>query len=256
MRKVVIFQHVSNEILGTLNPLLKKRGLRIRYVNFERHPDEEPVLDRYNGIVILGGHMGVYEADRYTHIKVEMQLIEKALAKGIPILGICLGSQILAHVLGAEVRKHSEKEIGWHDVHLTEEGQKDPLLSHFKKSEKIFQMHGDTFDIPKSAQHLAYSDLCPGQAFRYGDKVYGFQFHLEVDRAMIDRWLQSPMNQEDLQNSQGKFTAERISSETEQYLEHSIDLSQKTFSKFIDLFQLKERPQLLDSGHGKPRRPE
>lgn len=92
MRKVLVFQHVSNEILGTLNPLLKSRGMRIRYINFDRSPDEAPSVDRYSGLVILGGHMGVYEADKYTHIKVEMQLIEKALKKNIPILGICLGS--------------------------------------------------------------------------------------------------------------------------------------------------------------------
>lgn len=256
MRKVLVFQHVSNEILGTLNPLLKMRGMRIRYVNFERNPNETPSVDRYNGIIVLGGHMGVYEAEKYTHIKVEMQLLEKALAKKIPILGICLGSQILAHVLGADVRKSKEKEIGWTDIHLTESGQKDPLLSHFQKTEKIFQMHGDTFDIPKAAEHLAFSNACAGQAFRYGENAYGLQFHLEVDKPMIQRWLQVPANLQYLLQSDGKWSAEQIAQETEKHLSHSLKLSEQTFSKFIDLFKMKERPELIGSGHGKPHKPE
>lgn len=248
MRKVLVFQHVAHEILGTLNPLLKQRGLRVRYVNFDREPEAQPSVQKYNGLIILGGHMGVYEAEKYTHIKVEMKLIEQALAKGIPILGICLGAQILAHVLGAPVRKHTEKEIGWCDLDLTEEGVKDPLLKHFKKREKIFQMHGDTFDIPNSAVQLASSQVCPGQAFRYANKVYGFQFHLEVDQAMIFRWLENPQ----MDISKEKITPEKMREETQLHLANSVQLSQQTFSQFIDLFALKDRPVLLGSDHAKP----
>lgn len=251
MRKVLVFQHVAHEILGTLNPLLKQQGLRIRYVNFERNPDEQPSLEKYNGLIVLGGHMGVYEAEEYTHIKTEMKLIEAALKKGIPILGICLGAQILAHVLGADVRRSPQKEVGWCDIELTAEGQKDPLFSHFQKTERIFQMHGDTFDIPQSAVHLASSQACLGQAFRLNENVYGLQFHLEVDQAMILRWLKNPRNQEQMLKDCGSVTSEQIEQETQTRIQHSIDLSQKTFQKFIELFHLPERPVLLGSGHGK-----
>lgn len=247
MRKILVFQHVAHEILGTLNPMIKSRGLRARYVNFDRDPNASPSIQKYNGLVILGGHMGVYEADKYTHIKVEMQLIEEALKKGIPILGICLGAQILAHVLGANVRKSPEKEIGWYDIEMTSAGQSDSLFSHFKKTEKIFQLHGDTFDIPQSATHLASSKICNGQAFRYGDKVYGLQFHLEVDKAMIHRWLNNPTNQKEIEASNGLFSMDKIRQETDERIEHSMSLSQQTFGKFIDLFALKERPVLLGS---------
>jgi GMP synthase (glutamine-hydrolysing) len=250
MRKVLIFQHVAHEILGTLNPLLKSQGLRIRYVNFERNPDEQPSLEKYNGLIVLGGHMGVYEAEEYKHIKTEMKLIEAALKKGIPILGICLGSQILAHVLGAEVRRSPKKEVGWCDIELTSDGQKDPLLSHFQKKERIFQMHGDTFDIPQSAVHLASSETCLGQAFRWNENVYGLQFHLEVDQAMITRWLKNPRNHEQMLKNEGLSAAD-IEKETENRIGHSIHLSQQTFQKFVDLFHLPERPVLLGSGHGK-----
>lgn len=250
MRKVLVFQHVAHKILGTLNPTLKEHGLRIRYVNFERDPDLDPTIEKYNGLIILGGHMGVYEADTYKHIKVEMKLIEEALNKNIPILGICLGAQMLAHVLGSEVRKSSDKEIGWYDINLTEAGQKDPILSHFQKTEKIFQLHGDTFDVPKSATHLASSSLFPGQAFRFGDKVYGLQYHLEVDEAMIHRWLLNKRNQEEIIHSNGKFSIDQIRLETELYISRSMNLSRQTFSNFIELFALKERSILLGSDEG------
>ena len=247
MRKILVFQHVAHKILGTLNPALKSSRLNIRYVNFERTPDEHPSVQKYNGLIILGGHMGVYEADKYKHIRVEMQLIEEALKKNIPILGICLGAQLLAHVLGAPVRKNIEKEIGWCDIDLTDEGLKDPLLSHFKPREKIFQLHGDTFDIPQSAIHLAQSDICHGQAFRYGDKVYGLQFHLEVDQPMIQRWLDNPRNYDEMFSHQQNFSKEQISLETEEFLPHSMDLSRQTFEKFIGLFSLKQKQIRLGS---------
>lgn len=250
--KVLVFQHVAHEILGTLNPLLKEQKFRVRYINYERDPDSRPSIEKYDGLIILGGHMGVYEADKYTHIRIEMQIIEEALKKNIPVLGICLGAQILAHVLGANVKKHTQKEIGWCDVHLTSSGAKDKLLSHFKKSEKIFQMHGDTFEIPKSAEHLAYSEVCEGQAFRYGEKVYGLQFHLEVDRPMIERWLKNPVHKKDLAESGGTLTEEKVIAETQTHIDHSISLSHQTFKNFIALFDLKPRSILLGSGHGKP----
>lgn len=251
MRKVLVFQHVAHKILGTLNPTLKEHGLRMRYINFERNPEEEPTLEKYNGLIILGGHMGVYEAEKYTHIKTEIKLIEEALRKNIPILGICLGSQMLAHVLGAKVRKSEEKEIGWYDLSLTKEGQVDPLFDHFQPSEKVFQLHGDTFDVPKSAVHLARSERCASQAFRYGDKVYGIQFHLEVDRPMIHRWLENQRNQQEIAASSGMFNMEQIRLDTEDYISQSMQLSHETFRKFIELFALKARPLLLGTDHAK-----
>jgi GMP synthase (glutamine-hydrolysing) len=247
MRKVLVFQHVANRILGTLNPTLKERGLNMRYVNFERFPEEKPSIDKYNGLIILGGHMGVYEADLYKHIKVEMQLIEEALKKDIPILGICLGAQLLAHVLGAKVTKSEIKEVGWCDIELTREGKADPILSHFNKTEKVFQLHGDTFEIPKAAKHLASSNICEGQAFSYGEKVYGLQFHLEVDEEMILRWLVSTKNQEEIFSNIPNFTIEKVTSETQDHISNSLNLSHQTFNKFIDLFSLKNKPMRLGS---------
>jgi len=248
MRKVLVFQHAAHEILGTLNPLLKERGFRVRYVNFHRHPDMIPSIEKYDGLVVLGGNMGVYEADAYPHIKVELKIIEEALKKDIPILGICLGSQMLAHVLGSPARKAQTKEIGWCDVELTDQAKGDPVFKDFAPKEKIFQMHGDTFDVPKSATHLAHSKEFPAQAFRVGNKVYGMQFHLEVDQPMIHRWLKADYNKEFLKDS----NHEQILKDTDVNIERALKLSRATFARFIESFGEFERQELLGSEHAKP----
>lgn len=247
----MVFQHVAYELLGTLNPLLKQAGFRIRYLNFEREPELEPKIKNYNGLVILGGYMGAYEWKRFPHLKAEMRAIEEALEKDIPILGICLGAQLIAQTLGAKVQKHSEMEIGWTDVSLTAEGERDPVLAEFEKRQTIFHWHQDTFELPSEAEHLAHSRLCQNQAFRYGDKVYGFQFHLEVDEPMIHRWLKVPGNRKMLEHTKGRVSEELILKETHQHIQRSLALSRKVFSRFIDLFELPPRPILLGSGHEK-----
>ena len=250
MRKVIIFQHVAHKILGTLNPTLKEHKLNIRYINFERTPDESPTLQKYHSLIVLGGHMGVYQAEKYQHIKTELRLIEEALKKDIPILGICLGAQLIANVLGAKVRKHIEKEIGWYDVQFTPDGQKDKLFNHFNSSEKLFQMHGDTFDIPSGAIKLASSKTCESQAFRFGEKVYGLQFHLEVDEPMIHRWLSYENNIKDMHEY--NFSTDLIKEETLKFAPRSTELSFKTFGNFVELFANKPKQIALGTDHSKP----
>ena len=251
MKRVLVIQHESYEALGTWGPVLKNLGTRIRYVNFERDPDAKPSLHGYGGIILLGGYMGVYESDSYAHLKVELKLIEEALKRDLPILGICLGSQILAAVLGAQVGPHTEREMGWYDVKLTDEGVVDPVLGHFQASEKVFQSHGDTFMIPKSAVHLACSEICTGQAFRYGKNAYGLQFHLEVNQTIVDDWLEMPTNHEIFLSSDGKFSREKIRQDTVQYLSKSMKLSEETFRRFLRIAGAKDRQIRLGSGHEK-----
>lgn len=252
MRKILVFQHVAHEILGTLNPLLKARGHRVRYINYERDPEARPNIDKYSGLIILGGHMGVYEADRYTHIKVEAELIERALEKHIPILGICLGAQLLAHVLGAPVRKSLQTEIGWQEVQTLASAPSDPLFQHFQRKEVLFQMHGDAFEVPKQCEHLALSEICTGQAFRYRDNAYGIQFHLEVDQPMIERWLHLPHRLPSITKTQRQQLLEKIHLETEKFLPRSLDLSSQVFNSFLDLIGKIEKRQLLGTDHAKP----
>ncbi len=241
MKKLLVLQHVPHELLGTLNPLLKRSGFRIRYVNFARHPDAQPSLDGYNGLVVLGGPMSVNDADRLPHLTTEMRLIEEALRRNIPVLGICLGAQLIAKTLGADVYPNKEKEIGWYDVSPTDEAESDPLLLGFQKTETIFQWHGETFDIPKSTRHLAFSSLCVNQAFRYGNNVYGFQFHLEVDEPMIHRWLRVAENREEIAALGGTIDPERIHRDTPEHMARLHQLSTRVFGEFINLFGIEKK---------------
>jgi GMP synthase (glutamine-hydrolysing) len=247
MKKLLVLQHVAHELLGTLNPLLKKSGFRIRYVNFARHPDAQPNLDGYDGVVVLGGPMSVNDAGRLPHLTTEMKLIEEALQRDLPVLGICLGAQLIAKTLGAAVYRNNTKEIGWYDVSPTDHAQSDPLLGAFAETEKIFQWHGETFDIPRSTHHLAFSPLCANQAFRYRDNVYGFQFHLEVDEPMIRRWLRVPENRQEIAALGGFHSPERIDGETAAHIPRLNELSQRVFGEFIRLFDFEKTRCLLPS---------
>lgn len=247
MKKLLVFQHVAHELLGTLNPLLKRAGFRIRYVNFARHPDAQPSLSGYDGLVILGGPMSANDSPRLPHLNVEMKLIEEAMRRELPVLGICLGAQLIAKTLGASVYPNREKEIGWYDVSPTDEAGCDPLLMDLQVMEKIFQWHGETFDIPRSACHLAFSPLCSNQAFRHGSKVYGFQFHLEVDEPMIHRWLRVAENREEIFALHGNDSIDQIHRETPEYIARLRDLSDRVFGEFITLFGVEKRFFTLSS---------
>jgi GMP synthase (glutamine-hydrolysing) len=241
MKKLLVFQHIAHELLGTLNPMLKRAGFRIRYVNFARHSDARPSLDGYDGLVVLGGPMSANDTHGLPHLITEMKLIEEALGKNLPVMGICLGAQLIARTLGAAVYPNGQKEIGWYDVSPTADAACDPLLSALAKTEKIFQWHGETFDIPKSTRHLAFSSLCANQAFRYGANVYGFQFHLEVDEPMIHRWLRVAENRKEIVSLSGAITPERIQSETPAHIERLAQLSERVFGEFIKLFEIDKR---------------
>lgn len=240
-RKLLVCQHVAFELLGTLNPLLKSYGFRIKYVNFSRDPEARPSLDGYAGLILLGGPMSVYDTATYPHLETELRLIDDALERGVPILGICLGAQLLAVALGAEVRPNPEKEIGWYDVSLTEEGHTDPMLRHFQPSERIFQWHSDTFQIPASAIKLASGATCANQAFRYRDNCYGLQFHLEVDEALIERWLGVPVHVAELESLGGRVDPDSIRAETRERIGYAKRLSDRTFTEFAARFGPLER---------------
>ena len=247
MPKILVCQHVAHELLGTLHPLLKEEGFRIRYVNFSRNPEEKPQIEDYDGLILLGGPMNVNQEKEYPFLNHELHLIETALKKELPTLGICLGSQLIAKTLGAEVRANIQSEIGWKTIKVTEAGKKDALLSSFQKEEKLFEWHHDSFQLPSGAKGLAESESCREQAFRYGKKTYGFQFHLEVDEAMIEKWLKDPAHQIYLNQTDKHPSVETIRQQTQLYIESLKSLSYKTFSEFIKLFDFSKKKQRLSS---------
>ncbi len=185
MKPVLVVQHAPVETLGTLGGALRAAGVPHEYV---RTQEGEPVpesAEGLGGLVVLGGPMGVYETKRYPHLEEEIQLIRDALEREIPLLGVCLGSQLLASALDARVEPAGFKELGWGEVQMTDEAFYDPLFGALGKSFTAFHWHGDAFELPKEAMLLASSGPTPVQAFRFGDKTYGLLFHLEVDERLV-----------------------------------------------------------------------
>jgi len=176
MSEILIFKHVPFEGPGTFQDALKEREIRYREINL--YEEASPAnLDGCRGLIVMGGPMNVYEENEYPFLKDEDRLIKEALAKKLPMIGVCLGAQLMAKAAGAKVTKGGKKEIGWYPLHITEEANSDPVFKALPKEVEVFQWHGDTFDIPKGAVRLASSDLFPNQAFRIGDNAYAFQFH-------------------------------------------------------------------------------
>jgi GMP synthase (glutamine-hydrolysing) len=235
MSRLMVFQHVAAEPLGTLHARIRARGHRIRFHNFQRHPDSQPNVDRYHGLVVLGGPMNVADQHRHPHLKTELLAIEAALRQDKPMLGICLGAQLLAHVLGAPVRRHVQHEIGWYDLLTTEHGRTDPVLSHLGERAPVFQWHGCTFDLPAGAVQLARTQTCEQQAFRFGNNAYGFQFHMEADGALIERWLRLPAYRNELAAAGIGQDEHSIRSATASLLETMRPLAENTFNNFLDL---------------------
>lgn len=245
--KILVFQHVPYEPLGTLDPLLKEAGFRIRYVNFGRQPESRPSLDGYEALIILGGPMNSDQIDSHPNLITEIEIIREAVSREMSVLGICLGAQLLAKALGGEVRRNATREIGWHDVALTEHGVSDPVLAAFSDVQKVFQWHEDGVKLPPDAIHLASSDASHVQAFRFGEHAYGFQFHLEVNQSLIERWLTVPANQEMLQAEASRVDPEEVRRQSMDSIDALEALSRETFSRWIDRFEMVPRRRSLPS---------
>lgn len=190
--RVLAFRHVPFEGLGLIEDALVSRGIAYDYCDLFEPGGSIPPLDNYGGVIYMGGPMSVN--DELPYLLEEMRLIERTAARGMPQLGVCLGSQLMARALGGRVYRNSRKEIGWYEIELTEQGRKDPVLAPVGRAETVFHWHGDTFDLPPEATLLASSEITPHQAYRYGQFGYGLQFHLEVTPGMIVDWSEEDAN--------------------------------------------------------------
>jgi GMP synthase-like glutamine amidotransferase len=184
--RLLALENAEGEHLGCFEQLAEARGISVEYRRLWRGDDLEDALD-YDLIVILGGPMSVNDEKSYPYLAEEKAMIRRALAENKPLLGICLGAQLIANALGVRVYPGEEKELGWYQLQLTQEGKQDEVFSAFPSRLEVFQWHGETFDLPTGATLLARSELYPHQAFRVG-RSYALQFHFEVTSQMVREW--------------------------------------------------------------------
>jgi GMP synthase-like glutamine amidotransferase len=177
--RIHYFQHVPFEGLGFIETWATLNKNQLTATKFYED-DQFPDLSELDWLIVMGGPMGVYDHKKYPWLVTEIEFIQKAIQAGKTVIGICLGSQLIASALRAKVYPNIKKEIGWFPLTKTDEGQKHTLIQEIPEPFTTFHWHGDTFDIPAGATHLLQTGICPNQAFLYNNKVLGLQFHLEV----------------------------------------------------------------------------
>jgi len=188
--RVSVLLHADPETPGLIAEILDRRGIEmetIRGYAGERIPAS---MGGRDALVVMGGPMGVYDQGRLPFLRDEIGLIGDAVRSGKPVLGVCLGSELLAAALGAKVEP-ARKEIGWYSVTLTDAAAHDPIWRDVDQEIAVFHWHGDAFQLPRGAVPLASSALTPHQAFRHGRASYGLLFHMEMDEAMVRAMVES-----------------------------------------------------------------
>jgi len=183
--RVLAFRHAAEEDLGTIRPLLEARGVEVECVDLYAGK-ALPEAAKAAGLIFMGGAMCANDELEFLHL--EIDLIREAARRGQPILGVCLGAQLIAKALGGRVYRSAVPEIGWSKIQLTGSTGSDPIFCRLPASVRVFQLHYDTFDLPPGAVWLARSEACAQQAFRVGATTYGIQFHPEMTPQMCREW--------------------------------------------------------------------
>lgn len=190
MKQVLTLMHSHKGRQGSIGTILQNYNVDI--INVETDPLPDPA--QYPAIIAFGGDQHLYEEERYPYFAQEKAFLRQVVAQDIPFLGICLGGQLLAAALGAGVKRHTHSEFGFYDLQITTEGRDDPLFAGLPDYHRVFHWHDDTFDLPTGAALLATSADTRNQAFRYGNRAYGLQYHIELDEPLFRAWLQEAMD--------------------------------------------------------------
>lgn len=231
MRPVLLIGHDRNETFG-----LAPAGLAGSGVEVIEHRaltgSALPPVDAVSGVVVFGGSMNVDMTDRYPFLQQERAFVRKAVDTGAPVLGICLGAQMLARAMDRDVYPAGLRELAFNVLHLTPEAADDPLMSVFRDGDMVFHWHEDTFDLPEGATVLGTGDVVDLQAFRIGDHAWGMQFHFEIDRAELELWLEAAG--EDVVRAWGKPTAQ-VLEEADRYLATQEERATELFGRFGDV---------------------
>lgn len=189
-KKVLFIQHGDPDKAGLLGEVLSDSGIALDVLRPDLGQAVPPFLDGYAGLALGGGGQGVYEKDKYPYLQQEIDLVKNVAVAGLPVLGLCLGGQLMAAALGGDVRPAPRKEIGFFEVTLEDISEYDPLWRGLPRSFPATHWHGDVFEIPPGGMRLGSSAQTPNQLFRYGHALYGFQFHLEMTPDLLDELVE------------------------------------------------------------------
>ncbi len=192
-----------------------------------------PSVDDFDWLVVLGGPMNIYEEEKYAWLKGEKAFISEAIAARKYVIGVCLGAQLVADALGAKVAPNPKKEIGWYPVAST--GVKHPFASSLPSYFEAFHWHGDTFELPEGAVHLYQTEACPNQAFLFGDRVLGFQFHLEATPSTVSELLENSRDEigegDFVQTEDEIISKTRLCAQTNGHMKTMLDLMHISWSE-------------------------
>jgi len=227
----LVLRHAAAEGLGLLANALRDVGVHHRTCDAHRGDPLPRDLRGIGGLIVLGGPQAAYDAERLPWLRNELGLVEKAITAGRPVLGVCLGAQMIAQVLGAKVAPGPVREVGWLPVRLTDDGMDDPCFGGNDRELTVFHFHGDTYELPPDGVNLATSERYEQQAFRWGDTVYGLQFHLEYTEPIIQRLTTEP-------DSQAWITAagadpKRIAAESAARVQDLTDTASRVFASYF-----------------------
>ena len=230
---LLIIQNDAHEGAGLLATLAAERGQPVvQWLGWEiDHVGLK--VDDYAALVLLGGAQGAYETDVYPYLQGEIDLCRHFIAQDKPVLGFCLGAQLLAVALGGTVHSNPRKEIGWADIDLAAAASDDPLLHGMPEQHKVFHFHGDYFDLPPDCDNLASSALTACQLFRHGKASYGFQYHAEIDRPLLEIMCR---NNADYMAANG-FDADTVIAEAGQYLDDATARDLLVLMRWLDRVQ-------------------
>ena len=189
MKPLLCIRNDRDDTLGITCGTLATAGVPLMRLDAFDAGVQWPALEEISGLIIFGGEMNVDEVDAHPQLLMQRDLMRRAVDAGLPVLGICLGAQMLARAFDARVYRAPVRELGFKPVRVSDEGERDVLLGAFSTGDRVFQWHEDTFDLPDGANLLVAGDDVPHQAFRLGRNAWGVQFHFEVDGPGVEAWL-------------------------------------------------------------------
>ena len=236
MKRVLTIINIMDDPTGNVGEILENHGIAYDVIDASSQSVPDPTT--YSAMIVFGGPQNANEDEKYPYFLQEKVALRIAIEQHIPVLGICLGGQMLASVLGGIVKKHTITEIGFSEVQCTDEGKHDPLYEGLAGHQLVYQWHEDTFTIPPGAVRLATSEKTENQAFRYGRNAYGIQYHIELTPAMRETWLHEASLKEEIVNAVGNNEYERIMSERPQHFVLYQEHTRVMFENFLRIARL------------------